>query len=108
MMDLMQAGHRIKQLRKQQMLTQEKLAELINLSPHYIFEIEKGVKTMSLYTLHDIVTELHTSADYILYGSSTPTEQSYPDQLELLIENVPYSMRETLAEIISNLLPYLK
>lgn len=71
-MDLMQAGLRIKRLQKQQMLTQEKLAELVNLSPHYIFEIEKSLKTMSINTLNNIVVALNTLADYILYGSSSP------------------------------------
>lgn len=107
-MTLTHIGHRIKRLRKEKNLTQEKLAELTNLTPHYIYELEKGVKAMSLYTLHDIAATLDTSADYILYGTSKASEQTCSDRLELLVEGVPHSKREHLAEIIETLLPYLK
>lgn len=107
-MDLVQVGLRIKRLRKQCNLTQEKLAELTSVTPHYIYEIEKGMKTMSIYTLNDIVVNLDTSVDYVLYGTSTPAQSAYPDHLELLVESVPYSKREALADIIDAILPHLK
>ena len=50
-MDFEQIGKRIKTCRKQKHLTQEKLAECLDVSSHYIYELERGVKTMSLYTL---------------------------------------------------------
>lgn len=62
-------GQRIKMLRKSQGLTQEQLSELINVSPHYIYEIESGLKQMSLDTFKSIVSTLNTSADYLLFGN---------------------------------------
>lgn len=53
-MDFEQIGMRIKACRKQKHLTQEKLAECLDVSSHYIYELERGVKTMSLYTLSTI------------------------------------------------------
>lgn len=53
-MDFEQIGMRIKACRKQKHLTQEKLAECLDVSSHYIYELERGVKTMSLYTLNDL------------------------------------------------------
>lgn len=47
-MDFEQIGMRIKACRKQKHLTQEKLAECLDVSSHYIYELERGVKTMSL------------------------------------------------------------
>ena len=35
-------GYKIYQLRKQHKLSREKLAEYSNLSPHYIYYLEKG------------------------------------------------------------------
>ena len=55
-MDLKEIGARIKHCRQEQDLTQEKFAELINASPHYVYEIERGIKTMSLSTLDRIST----------------------------------------------------
>lgn len=67
-MDLKAMGSRIKAERKKLGLTQEKLAELINVTPHYIYEIERGMKSMSLETLILFAEKLELSADYILFG----------------------------------------
>ena len=67
-MDFEQIGMRIKACRKRKHLTQEKLAECLDVSSHYIYELERGVKTMSLYTLNDLSTCLEVSSDYLLYG----------------------------------------
>lgn len=111
-MDLKQVGLRIKQCRRGKNLTQEKFAEMIDVSPHYVYEIERGLKAMSIHTLHKIVTGLNVSADYILYGDNAPQNApSYKkpsDSLEILTQNIPDTKRENIAEIISFLLPYLK
>lgn len=64
-------GKRIKELRKQQNLTQEQLAELADISTHYVYEIEAGLKTMSCPILAAVACSLHTSADYLLFGSAS-------------------------------------
>lgn len=112
-MNQSELGFRIKQCRKLQKLTQEKLAELINVSPHYIYEIEKGKKTMSLSTLIDISSVLNISVDYLLFGihdnSFTPTDKEIPyDRLNLLLKNLSPHQRDNLADIMSVLLPHLK
>ena len=63
-MNQIELGHRIRQCRKMKHLTQEKLAELISVSPHYIYEVEKGLKSMSLATFIDLCTVLNVSTDY--------------------------------------------
>ena len=106
-------GHRIKQCRKMQNLTQEKLAELISVSPHYIYEVERGLKSMSLATLIDLCTILNVSTDYLLFGNSTSYTQNNTslqsfDELGFLIKDLSPQKRDHLAKIISALLPYLK
>lgn len=49
-MDIFEAGKRIKKIRKSLKLTQEQLAEKAGISAHFVYEIEHGQKTMSLYT----------------------------------------------------------
>lgn len=63
-------GARIKKRSRALGLSQEKLAEMIFVSPHYIYEIERGLKTMSLETLANITDTLEVSADMILFGNS--------------------------------------
>lgn len=100
-MDLTMMGLRIKKCRKSMKLTQEQFAEMVDVSPHYIYEIERGSKAMSLYTLNNIAASLNQSVDYILYGdlgSAASSMQTPPDKLEILIEQVP-PVKEILLQI---------
>lgn len=108
-MDIIGLGLRIKEIRKQQRLTQEMLAERINVSPHYVYEIERGLKNMSLATLADISCALNVSTDYLLFGH-TIHEESEPaiDQLDLLIQSLPPQKRQNLNYILEVMIPYLK
>lgn len=110
-MDLARVGTRIKNCRQAMNLTQEQLAELIDVSPHYIYEIERGSKTMSLYTLYDLSTSLNVSTDYLLYGDEISNPQNNPaaspDRLALLAESIPTKKRDNVAHIISSILPYI-
>lgn len=59
-MNLNEVGTRIKSARHEARLTQEQLAELIDVSPHYIYEIERGSKAMSIQTLEKLsITSVH-------------------------------------------------
>ena len=106
-MDTTEIGNRIKICRKQRNLTQEELAERIDVSSHYIYEIERGTKTMSLSILTKLSVELNISADYILFGSHA-IDNVCKDQLHILIESVPARNRDNLANIIKAILPHMK
>lgn len=112
-MNQAELGLRIKQCRKMQHLTQENLAELIDVSPHYIYELEKGLKCMSLTTLIDIASALNLSTDYLLFGmqntSAAPSKEDAPvDRLSLLLKNLTPQQRDNLSDILAVLLPRLK
>lgn len=107
-MNIEELGFRIKQCRKSKQLTQEKLAELTDVSPHYIYEIEKGLKCMSLTTLADIATVLNISTDYLLFGTQEYSSQEQIDQLDLILNGLTGQKRQNIAEVIKLLLPYLK
>lgn len=104
-------GQRIKTVRKSQNLTQERLAELINVSPHYIYEIEKGLKQMSLETFISITTALDISSDYILFGSVSNTDnhtRHSSDHLDILINSLNQKQRKAVTNILCTLIPFLK
>ena len=57
-LDYVEIGKRIKIKRKEQKLTQEKLSEIIDVSPSYISEIERGTSISSLSTVGKIAQTL--------------------------------------------------
>ena len=62
-MDLKAVGKRIKAAREQKGLTQEALAELVNLSPMHVSVIERGFKPTKMDTFCNIANALDASAD---------------------------------------------
>ena len=65
-MDQKAIGKRIKSAREKKGLTQEQLAEQVNLSPMHISVIERGNKLPRLETLIKIANVLDVSADILL------------------------------------------
>lgn len=103
-MNLVEIGSRIKTERKNRGISQEKLAETISVTPHYIYEIERGMKAMSLETLINISEAIEISTDYILFGSGKNKSTSLFEQL-----NTMGGDRRLRAEsAFMALLPYIK
>ena len=102
-------GQRIKQCRKAKKLTQEQLAENIDVSAHYLYEIERGSKSVSLQILAEIATTLQTSLDYLVLGT-TPEQIDYfyTDELQELLIDMNVSQRKTLYRMLKAIMPYLK
>lgn len=69
-----QTGEQIRAAREERKLTQEQLAERIEVSPQYISDLERGVVGISLPTLKRLCVALGVSSDRILFGRET---QSY-------------------------------
>ena len=62
-------GKRIKDNRIKAGFTQEKLAELVDLSTQHLSGIENGKTKFSFQTIVNIANELNTSTDMLLCGS---------------------------------------
>lgn len=65
-MDTKYIGRRIKAARERKGLTQEQLAELVDLSPMHISVLERGAKPPKLETLINIANALGVTADVLL------------------------------------------
>ena len=63
-------GKRIHIARERIGLTQEVLAEKLDLSTQYISDVERGASGISVPTLMSLCEILHISSDYILFGIS--------------------------------------
>ncbi|MCD8395962.1 MAG: helix-turn-helix domain-containing protein [Lachnospiraceae bacterium] len=111
-MDLTAIGNRVRVARKGKMLTQEKLAELADVTPHYIYEIEHGLKAMSLDTLEKVSLALDLSLDYLFggddmsaKGESTPASDSH---LNAEINRLSRTEKLALINILSGIIARLK
>ena len=58
-------GKRIQEIRKKRGMTQDTLSEIIDISPHYLSALERGVYNIKLETLVKILNALDCSADEI-------------------------------------------
>lgn len=63
-----QVGERIRELREIQNFTREALAEKVDISAKFLYEIEVGKKGFSADTLCRISKALSVSCDYIMLG----------------------------------------
>lgn len=90
-----QIGEQIRKARENNNLTQEKFAEIINKSPQFISDLERGVYGISLETLKTICEKLNISSDAILFPQTNRpnavidklTNQFYqmtPEQLRIM------------------------
>ena len=70
-MELQSIGKKIKDKRQQKNISQEKLAELVDVTPSYISNIESGNRVASLPTMLEIVKVLDLSLDYLLLENVT-------------------------------------
>lgn len=82
------------------------LAERIEVSAHYVYELERGLKAMSVPILIRISEVLHTSTDYLLFGEASGPQAM--DRLATLTRNISPEKRDLLADIFTLMLPMLK
>lgn len=107
-MNPQEMGMRIKQCRKTQNMTQEVLAEKIDISAHYMYEIERGMKSVSVSILADLAETLNTSTDYLIFGEQgTFHLEIRKDELFEATKSLSPTIRDDIARILQIILPYL-
>ena len=82
-MDMIAIGSKIKEARERAHLTQEELAEIIDISPTHMSVIERGVKTQKLDTFVKIVKALNLSADALLLEGMDQVNDSIVAELSV-------------------------
>ena len=104
MLDYTVIGKRIRDLRRLKHLTQEQLAEKVDVSPLFIRHIEKAKRTARLETYVRIVNVLECSMDELLQGYQTFDGQSrrfqnFYDLLKDCSEAEIARIEETVAQL---------
>ena len=92
-----QIGEQVRIAREQAKLTQEMLAERIEVSPQYISDLERGVVGIALSTLKKLCCALGVASDQILFGTQLQDRSAIlsnacstlsDEQFSLLVEMV--------------------
>ncbi len=65
-----QIGDRIKRARERAKITQESMAEQIEVSPQYVSDLERGVVGISVPTLRRVCTVLCVPSDELLFDTA--------------------------------------
>ncbi len=71
-----QIGERCRQAREAAGLTQERLAELIDVSTQFLSDAERGITGMSITTIIKLCNVLSVSTDFLLLGQDGDDEGS--------------------------------
>lgn len=95
-------GSRIRQARLQQKITQEQLAELVDVTVQYISDLERGVTGTSVATIVKLCQVLNVSSDFLLMGKT-----SIPDeQLETKLASVTPDEKAAILDIVEKVLTF--
>ena len=105
-LNYVEIGKRIKSKRKELNLTQEQLSEIIDVSPSYVSEIERGTSISSLATITKITQTLNVSLDYLIYGinlnNSDITFSEILKTIPVKNHNLYITLCENIAKILKN------
>ena len=94
------SGERIYLTRVMRGYTREALAELAEISPKFLYEIETGKKGFSGLVLYNICKALKVDCDYILTGKKDATyDKGLVSILELFEEDKTEKLTNILKEI---------
>jgi transcriptional regulator with XRE-family HTH domain len=81
-------GSNLKYYRKQRHLSQEQLAEKVDITPKHLSTIETGVTFISAELLERLIKNLHVSASALFYTvEEKSTDDSVINQIEQIMEN---------------------
>ncbi len=81
-MDYQYVGAAIRAARRARRLTIEHLAELANVSPSFLGNVERGARVPSLQTMVSLSRALHVSVDALLPPAEPPAEPEPPEALD--------------------------
>lgn len=92
-------GERIRKSRAERNLTQEILAEKLNVSVTYISRIECGTTHLNLARLSEICSILNIEEGSILNGTSTDAKNYLYDEFNELLNDCPKETRKLIYDI---------
>jgi transcriptional regulator with XRE-family HTH domain len=105
-MDKLTMGDRIKEARKKRKLTQEQLAEHLEISVEFVGQIERGLKLPSMNVFIRLIETLNVSADYLLRDSVSTGQLFGDNAIGRKIERLKPNQRIALEALIDTYIQY--
>ena len=99
-----EAGSKIRFLREEKHYTREHLAELADISPKFLYEVENGQKGFSADSLYRLAEALDTNSDYILFGKY---RGKIDDEAQRILNLFEEPKKEIVIEIIELIYSFL-
>ena len=93
-------GKRVRETRKQQKISQERLAELTEVSAGYISHIETARKKASLSMLIRIATALGITVDELLNGNQIYNPNDYQTDIDQIMDDCSLLEKRMIFELI--------
>lgn len=94
-------GKRIALLRKEHHLTQEQLAEKLDISIKHCSCVERGTASLSLERMIDVCDLFDISLDYLVRGSTPNSIINFPPSVYKLIQTDNAEEQKLLIEYLS-------
>ncbi|WP_028561483.1 helix-turn-helix domain-containing protein [Paenibacillus pinihumi] len=99
-------GKRIRKARENKGLTQEKLAEQLDVSNAYISKIERGRTPVNLERLSEICVVLEETPEYILGGTNSAANDFLRNEIIDMLEGCPPGKIKLIAQIVKHIIEY--
>ena len=99
-------GQKIKRLRKKQKLTQEQLAEMIDIAPRNLSSIEVGTSFAKAETLEKILTALNTTTEELFSNDHIKSNEALINEINNSISSIQdnKAMLEKVYKVIKALI----
>ena len=107
-MDYKRLGDRIREERLRLNLTQAALAEAIDISDTYMGAIERGERSLTLYTLVRLVTRLGVTIDYMLADSVSDSDLNILEQFKQITDRQPLERKQLAIKVLRTIFSHFK
>ena len=97
-------GKRIQELRKKSGMTQDKLSEIVEISPHYLSALERGLHNIKLETLVKILNTLDCSADEVFCDVVNKSFAVTPSVLSNRLATLPREEQERILAVVDTMI----
>lgn len=87
-MNYQSLGKKVRECRKRKQLTQEQLAEIVDISPSFLGHIERGSRVASLETFARLCNALEVSPHYLLSAELLRMDEIDQENLALTKEKL--------------------
>lgn len=99
-MDYYKIGQQIRKIRKAHGLSQEELAEKVNISTTHMSHIETGNTKLSLPVLVDIATVLDVRTDDLIYDNPVTSISTVLDEIAEVLEHCTTNEAKVIVDVV--------